>query len=110
MTLTKKFCFYSNGRGLQGEEDDSKKRSLSTIINKERLEILSRQTRMLAQLKIIDKKETTGEAGVCVELILPYQAKQKKRLLPANIFINTTNITVKVLQTAQNCQIFPAQV
>jgi hypothetical protein len=68
-----------NGQGLQSAEDDSKKRSLSTIINKERLEILSRQTGTHAQLKIIDKKETTGEAGVRVELILPFQMKQKKR-------------------------------
>jgi hypothetical protein len=65
---------------LQGEEDDSKKRPLSTIINKERLEILSRQTRTLAQLKTIDKRATTGEAGVRVELNLPFQMKQKKPL------------------------------
>jgi hypothetical protein len=49
------------------------KRPLSTIINRERLQILSRQTNTLAQLKIIDKKATTGEAGVRVELIVPYQ-------------------------------------
>jgi hypothetical protein len=30
-------------------------------------------------LKTIDKKATTGEAGVRVELILPFQMKQKKR-------------------------------
>jgi hypothetical protein len=64
---------------LQSAEDHSEKRSLSTIINKERLEILSRQTRTLAQLKTIDKKATTGETGVRVELILPFQMKQKKR-------------------------------
>jgi LytS/YehU family sensor histidine kinase len=68
-----------NGRGLQGAEDNSKKRSLSTIINKERLEILSRQTRTPAQLKTIDKNATTGEAGVRVELILPFQMNKKKR-------------------------------
>ncbi|WP_243751690.1 histidine kinase [Niastella caeni] len=63
-----------NGRGFQSVEDPhQKKRPLSTIINKERLEILSRQTNTPAQLKIIDKKATTGEAGVRVELILPYQ-------------------------------------
>lgn len=62
-----------NGRGFQGVEDHNQKRSLSTIINQERLEILSRQTRTLAQLKIIDKKATGGQAGVRVELILPYQ-------------------------------------
>lgn len=64
-----------NGRGFQGGEDHYQKRPLSTIINKERLEILSRQTRTPAQLKIIDKKATTGEAGVRVELILPYQTE-----------------------------------
>jgi hypothetical protein len=67
-----------NGRGLQSAETHSKKRSLSTIINKERLEILSRQTRTPAQLKTIDKKTTTGGAGVRVELTLPFQMKQKK--------------------------------
>jgi hypothetical protein len=66
-----------NGRGIQVAGNQSQKRSLSTIINKERLEILSRQTRTLAQLKIIDKKATTGEAGVRVELILPFQMKHK---------------------------------
>ena len=55
-----------NGRGLQSAENLSKKRSLSTIINKERLDILSRQTGTHAQLNIIDKKETTGEGGVRV--------------------------------------------
>ena len=67
-----------NGRGLQAAGNQSQKRSLSTIINKERLELLSRQTRTLAHLTIIDKKHTTGEAGVRVELILPFQTKQKK--------------------------------
>jgi LytS/YehU family sensor histidine kinase len=62
-----------NGRGFQDIEDHNQKRPLSTVINRERLEILSRQTRTTAQLKIIDKKVTTGEAGVRVELIVPYQ-------------------------------------
>lgn len=61
-----------NGRGFQGVEDHYQKRSLSTVINKERLEILSRQTKTPAQLTIIDKKTTDGQAGVRVELILPY--------------------------------------
>jgi tetratricopeptide (TPR) repeat protein len=65
-----------NGRGFQCAEEHSQRRPLSTIINRERLEILSRQTRTLAQLKIIDKKATTGEAGVRVELIVPYQREQ----------------------------------
>jgi LytS/YehU family sensor histidine kinase len=63
-----------NGRGLQGAEiHGDHKRSLSTIINKERLAILSRQTKTVAQLTIVDKKATVGEPGVRVELMLPYQ-------------------------------------
>ncbi|OQP48915.1 sensor histidine kinase [Niastella populi] len=62
-----------NGRGVQGVEDHDQKRPLSTIINQERLEILSRQTKTPAQLTIIDKKAATGEAGVRVELIIPYR-------------------------------------
>jgi hypothetical protein len=61
-----------NGRGFQ-DVKDHQKRSLSTIINRERLEILSRQTKTPAQLKIIDKKAMGGGAGVRVELTLPYQ-------------------------------------
>jgi tetratricopeptide (TPR) repeat protein len=62
-----------NGRGFQFVEHPSQKRSLSNIINKERLKILSRQTKTSSRLEIIDKKATTGEAGVRVELVLPYQ-------------------------------------
>lgn len=62
-----------NGRGFQGIEDQYQKRPLSTIINKERLAILSRQTKTPAKLDIIDKKATTGQAGIRVELIFPYQ-------------------------------------
>ena len=49
------------------------KRSLSTVINQERLAILSRQTKTVAQLTIVDKKAIVGEPGVRVELILPFQ-------------------------------------
>ncbi|WP_165761303.1 sensor histidine kinase, partial [Niastella koreensis] len=73
-----------NGRGLKDAGDQSQKRSLSTTINKERLEILSRQTNTRAQLKITGKKEITGKAGVRVELIVPYQTpvftKKGKRI------------------------------
>jgi LytS/YehU family sensor histidine kinase len=62
-----------NGRGFQSIEDLYQKRPLSTIINRERLEILSRQTKTPAQLNIIDKKAIDGKAGVRVELVLPYQ-------------------------------------
>jgi LytS/YehU family sensor histidine kinase len=67
-----------NGRGFQDGEDHPEKRPLSTIINKERLEILSRQTKTNAQLKIIDKKVTDGGAGVRVEIIIPYRMKPLK--------------------------------
>jgi LytS/YehU family sensor histidine kinase len=63
-----------NGRGFQEVEiTGHPKRSLSTIINQERLAILSRQTKTNAQLTVVDKKATVGERGVRVELILPYQ-------------------------------------
>lgn len=61
-----------NGRGLQRGENQSQRQSLSTVINRERLDILSRQTKTLAQLRITDKKELTGKAGIRVELIVPY--------------------------------------
>jgi tetratricopeptide (TPR) repeat protein len=65
-----------NGRGLQGAEiTGHPKRSLSTVINKERLAILSRQTKTAAQLTIVDKKATVGERGVRVELVVPYQVE-----------------------------------
>jgi hypothetical protein len=63
-----------NGRGFQvAEISDHPKRSLSTTINQERLAILSRQTKTVAQLTIVDKKATEGERGVRVELMLPYR-------------------------------------
>jgi LytS/YehU family sensor histidine kinase len=63
-----------NGRGLQGAEIiGNHKRSLSITINQERLAILSRQTKTVAQLTIVDKKETVGKPGVRVDLILPFQ-------------------------------------
>jgi LytS/YehU family sensor histidine kinase len=61
-----------NGRGFQGAEDHYQKRPLSTVINRERLKILSRQTNTPSQVKIIDKNATTGKPGVRVELILPF--------------------------------------
>jgi LytS/YehU family sensor histidine kinase len=63
-----------NGRGFQGAKINADhKQSLSTIINQERLVILSRQTKTPAQLTIVDKKATGDEPGVRVELIMPYQ-------------------------------------
>jgi tetratricopeptide (TPR) repeat protein len=63
-----------NGRGFQEAEiNEHHKQSLSTIINQERLAILSRQKKTVAQLTIVDKKATEGKPGVRVELMLPYQ-------------------------------------
>jgi hypothetical protein len=63
-----------NGCGLQIRTNhDDQKQSLSTIINNERLEILSRKTKTPAQIKIIDKKETGQGVWVRVELMLPYK-------------------------------------
>ena len=65
-----------NGRGFQGAEiNDHHNRPLSTIINQERLAILSRQTKTAAKLTIVDKKAIVGEPGVRVDLILPYQSE-----------------------------------
>ena len=65
-----------NGRGFQGAEcNNYQKRPLSTVINQERLQLLSRQTRTVAKLTVVDKKATAGEPGVRVELILPYQTE-----------------------------------
>ena len=65
-----------NGRGMQCTDIPSKKRPWSTIINKERLKILTRQANTPAQLNIIDKKGSTNETGVRVELIIPYQTRK----------------------------------
>jgi LytS/YehU family sensor histidine kinase len=64
-----------NGRGFlrYAETNKDHRQSLSTAINQERLQILSRQTRTAARLTIIDKKATSGETGVRVELIVPYK-------------------------------------
>jgi hypothetical protein len=42
-----------------------------------RLQILSRQTKTLAQINIIDKKATADEAGVRVELIIPFHTEHR---------------------------------
>ena len=78
LKLTRAAIFHcmieDNGRGFQGAEiNTDHKRPLSTIINQERLAILSRQTKTVTQLTIVDKKATVGERGVQVELILPFQ-------------------------------------
>lgn len=68
-----------NGKGFQGiESNHDHKRPLSTVINQERLAILSRQTKTVAKLTIIDKKTTVGEPGVRIELVLPYKWRTEK--------------------------------
>lgn len=64
---------YNEGQRCAVETNKDYKRPLSTIINLERLEILSRQTKTIAKLNVVDKKATTGEPGVQVGLIVPYQ-------------------------------------
>lgn len=65
-----------DGRGFhRAETNQDHRQSLSTVINQERLQLLSRQTKTAAKLTIIDKKATVGESGVRVELILPYKMK-----------------------------------
>lgn len=59
-----------NGSGMQSRGGRPDKPSLSTIITRERLELLNRQTGQPASLQIIDKRET-GARGVRVELQLP---------------------------------------
>jgi len=64
-----------NGRGFQGAETNlyRNRPPLSTLITQERLAILSRQTKTVARLRVVDKKAEEGKRGVRVELILPYQ-------------------------------------
>lgn len=59
-----------NGAGIQSRSGRPDKPSLSTIITRERLELLNRQTGQPAFLHIVDKRETGG-LGVRVELQLP---------------------------------------
>lgn len=60
-----------NGKGLQPAEE--KKPSLSTIINEERLSILSRQLRKPAKLTITEKQKENLGSGVKVEIIIPFR-------------------------------------
>jgi hypothetical protein len=68
-----------NGRGFQDGGDNYPKRPLSTIINKERLEILGRQTKTDAHINIIDKKATTGESSLSVERHQNFELYQNKK-------------------------------
>ena len=60
-----------NGKGLQPAAE--KKPSLSTIINEERLSILSRQLRVPAKLMITEKQKENLGSGVRVEILIPFR-------------------------------------
>lgn len=60
-----------NGVGLNGSEQPGSKRSLSTVITKERLQLLSKQTGRKAAIDIVDKKKTECGKGVRVTLKIP---------------------------------------
>jgi len=64
-----------NGRGFQEAEKNKFSRSLSTVINQERLVILGKQTRSKADLKIINKQESKNGRGVRVELLIPFMER-----------------------------------
>ncbi|MEZ4875750.1 MAG: histidine kinase [Flavobacteriaceae bacterium] len=63
-----------NGVGIdaQAQTKNSTKTSLSTVINKERLQFLSKEFKMMGSLQIEDRKKY-GEQGTIVTLVLPYQ-------------------------------------
>ncbi len=60
-----------NGRGLQPVTHQGKA-SLSTLITRERLDILSRQTRQPAGITVTDRKEEQQQ-GTRVELTIPFK-------------------------------------
>lgn len=60
-----------NGRGLQPATHQGKP-SLSTLITRERLDILSRQTRQPAGITVTDRKEKQQQ-GTRVELTIPFK-------------------------------------
>jgi len=68
-----------NGAGLHASKEESKKRSLSTIITQERLGILSRQLGKPATIEIIDKESRQLGQGVRVILQLPYREKYDRK-------------------------------
>ncbi len=64
-----------NGNGLQPQATVTGKQSLSTIITQERLNMLSRQTRRPASLRILDKKNEEGQ-GIRVLLDIPFRREK----------------------------------
>lgn len=64
-----------NGNGLQPQQPNAEKQSLSTLITQERLTMLSKQTRRPATLQIIDKKNENSH-GIRVELDIPFKRKK----------------------------------
>lgn len=71
-----RFVIDDNGAGIQFPGDGIKKRSLSTIITQERLNILSRQLGKLATIEIIDKESCGLDHGVRVILQVPFVEKK----------------------------------
>lgn len=62
-----------NGRGLSAANTGEGKRSLSTLITRERLELLGRQTGKSATLQVIDKQKNESGSGIKVILHIPIQ-------------------------------------
>jgi len=61
-----------NGTGVKVKQDLGPKNSLSTIITRERLELLSRQMGTPASLEILNRNANEG-GGTLVRLIIPFQ-------------------------------------
>ena len=68
-----------NGKGIQQKTSDPEKRSLSTFITRERLEILAKKTGKKADLKIIDKEAEAKGTGILVIIDIPYIAASAYR-------------------------------
>lgn len=64
-----------NGIGIEAQKKGNKpsKKSLSTIITSERLEMLSKEFRLHGSVKIEDRKKY-GENGTLVTLVIPYES------------------------------------
>lgn len=62
-----------NGKGLATSAVLENKRSLSTTITQDRLDILRRQTGSPAKLNIVDKQDINEGQGVRVTLLIPYR-------------------------------------
>lgn len=61
-----------NGKGLQPQQNNTGKQSLSTSITRERLEILTKKTGRKADLRIINKGSENRGTGILVIMDIPY--------------------------------------